>query len=75
MHQPMHPDDYQRLRDRARRDALRLREQAIREAHAWVAGVLLRAARRVLRGTGLNAPSPASPSPQKRKTTPCQPSC
>ena len=33
----LHPDDYQRLRDAAKRHALQLRQEAIREAHAWVA--------------------------------------
>lgn len=74
MHQPMHPAEYQRLRDCARRDALRLRQQALRDAHAWLARTLARAGLWVLRSAGLNTPSPAAPTPQERKTTPCQPS-
>lgn len=35
--QHLHPDDYQRLRDEAKRHALQLRQDAIREAHTWVA--------------------------------------
>ena len=44
----LHPDDYQRLRDAAKCHALQLRQEAIREAHAWVARGLVRLTRRVL---------------------------
>ena len=40
--QHLHPDDYQRLRDEAKRHALQLRQDAIREAHTWVARGFLR---------------------------------
>lgn len=43
----LHPDDYQRLRDAAKRHALQLSQEAIREAHAWVARWLLQMTRRV----------------------------
>ena len=71
----LHRDDHQRLHDAARHQALQLRQQAIREAHAWVARGLLRLTRRVLRALWTRS-APAHPftHPSTPKApTPCPP--
>lgn len=70
--QHLHPDDYQRLRDEAKRHALQLRQEAIREAHAWVARGFLRMVRRAFHLARAEA-APMNPSTPELKT-PCQPS-
>lgn len=67
----LHPDDYQRLRDAAKRDAMQLRQEAIREAHAWVAQWLLQMTRRVFHSLGAWS-APTTPLTPKAPT-PCQP--
>lgn len=67
----LYPDDDQRLRDAARRHALQLRQEAIREAHAWVARGVLHIARRVTHF--LRTPSAPTNSVNLEATTPCQP--
>jgi len=67
----LHPDEYQRLRDAAQHHAMQLRQEAIREAHAWVARGLVRMTRRVF--LFLRTPSaPTTPSTQEAPT-PCPP--
>ncbi|PJI95752.1 hypothetical protein CLU85_0478 [Acidovorax sp. 69] len=70
--QHMHPDDYQRLRESAKRHALHLRQEALREAPGWVVRGFMRVARRVLRGAPLGVPLSTPSTPEL--TTPCQPS-
>ena len=67
----LHPDDYQRLRDAAKRHALQLRQEAIREAHAWVARGLVRLTRRVLHA--MRIPSAPSHPSALEANTPCPP--
>ena len=67
----LHPDDYQRLRDAAKRHAMQLRQEAIREAHAWVARGLVRLTRRVLHSLRTRS-APVNPSTLE-VTTPCRP--
>ncbi|OGA60423.1 MAG: hypothetical protein A2710_18270 [Burkholderiales bacterium RIFCSPHIGHO2_01_FULL_64_960] len=69
--QHLHPDDYQRLRDEAKRHALQLRQDAIREAHTWVARGFLRMVRRAFHLARTEA-EPMNPSTPELKT-PCQP--
>lgn len=69
--QHLHPDDYQRLRDEAKRHALQLRQEAIREAHTRVARGFLRMARRAFHLARTEA-APMNPSTPELKT-PCQP--
>jgi len=67
----LHTDDYQRLRDAAKCHALQLRQQAIRDAYAWVARGLVRLTRRVLHAMRiLSAPSHLS---TLEANTPCPP--
>jgi len=68
----LHPDDYQRLRDAAKRHALQLRQEAIREAHAWVARWLLQMTRRIF--LSLRARSTPTTPLTSKAPTPCQPS-
>ena len=67
----LHPDDYQRLRDAAKCHALQLHQDAIREAHAWVARGLVRLTRRVLRA--MRTPSAPSHPSTLEASTPCPP--
>ena len=67
----LHPDEYQRLREAAQRHAMQLRQEAIREAHAWVARGLVRMTRRVFLFLRTSS-APAIPSTQEAPT-PCQP--
>ncbi|KRD14523.1 hypothetical protein ASE52_24560 [Acidovorax sp. Root275] len=69
----LHPDDYRRLHDEARRHARQLRQEAIRAAHAWVARGFLRMARRVFHLARTDEAAPTNPSTPELKT-PCQPS-
>ncbi|GDY36709.1 hypothetical protein [Acidovorax sp. NB1] len=71
----LHPDDYQRMRDAAKRHALQLRQEAIRDAHAWVVRGLLRLTRRVLHALRTrSAPANPSTTPSTLKAvTPCPP--
>ncbi|PUA97758.1 MULTISPECIES: hypothetical protein [unclassified Acidovorax] len=71
MNPHLHPDDYQRLRDAAKRHALQLRQEAIRDAHAWVARGLVRLYRRVLHAMQTQS-APSHPSTLEA-TTPCPP--
>ncbi len=71
MNPHLHPDDYQRLRDAAKRHALQLRQEAIREAHAWVARWLLQMTRRVFHSLRARS-APTTPLIPKAPT-PCQP--
>jgi len=68
----LHPDDYQRLRDAAKRHALQLRQEAIREAHAWVARWLLQMTLRLFHSLRARS-APTTPLTPKAPT-PCQPS-
>lgn len=68
-----YPDDYQRLRDDAKRQAVQLRQEAIRAAHAWVARGFLRMVRRVFHRARADEAPPTNPSTPELKT-PCQPS-
>lgn len=68
----MHPDDYQRLRDLARRHALQLRQEAIRDAQAALARGFLRVVRRVFHPARAGAAQPHSFTPELK--TPCPPS-
>jgi hypothetical protein len=68
----LHPDDYQRLRDAAKCHALQLRQEAIREAHAWVVRGLVRLARQVLHPLRTRS-APVNPSTPET-ATPCPPS-
>lgn len=68
----LYPDDYQRLRYLAERHAMQLRQEAIREAHAWVARRLQRMGRRFLQA--LKTPSTLSQPPTPETPKPCQPS-
>lgn len=67
----LHPDDYQRLRDAAKRHAMQLRQEAIREAHAWVAQWLLQMTRRVFHS--LRARSAPTTRLIPKAPKPCQP--
>lgn len=69
----MPPDDYQRLRELAKLRALELRQQAIRDADAWLARVLVHAVRRGARWLRPARPQ-AVPSrlSNLRSPTPCQ---
>ena len=67
----LHPDDYQRLRDAAKRHALQLRQEAIRDAHAWVARGLVRLTLRVLHA--MRTPSAPSHLSTLEAYTPCPP--
>ena len=67
----LHPDEYQRLRDAAQRHAMQLRQEAIREAHAWVARGLVRLTRRVLHA--MRTPSAPSHPSALEANTPCPP--
>lgn len=67
----LHPDEYQRLRDAAQRHAMQLRQEAIREAHAWVARGLARMTRRVF--LFLRTSSAPTPPSKQEAPTPCQP--
>lgn len=67
----MHPDDYQRLRDQAKRHALQLRQEAIREAQAGLARGFLRLVRRISRPARAGAAQPHSFTPELK--TPCPP--
>ncbi len=49
MHLDMDPDDYQSLRDAAKRRALELREDAIRKATGWMARAVAGALQGVVR--------------------------
>lgn len=71
MNPHLYPDDYQRLRDAAKRHALQLRQEAIRDAHAWVARGLIRLTRRVLHSLRTRS-APANPS-LPETATPCPP--
>ncbi|MCO5357786.1 hypothetical protein [Acidovorax kalamii] len=68
----LHPDDYQRLRDAAKRHALQLRQEAIREAHAWVARWLLQMTRQIF--LSLRARSAPTTPLTPKAPIPCQPS-
>lgn len=72
-HQPpdLHPDDYQRLRDAAKCHAQQLRQEAIRDAYAWVDRGLMRLTRRVLHA--VRTPSAPSHPSTPEATTPCPP--
>lgn len=48
-HPHKQPDDYQRLRDVAKLRALQLREEAIRDAPAWLARAVARAFQQLAR--------------------------
>lgn len=73
-HSSMHPDDYQRLRELAKLQALELRQQAIRDAHAWLAGVLVHAVRRGARWLRPGRPQAVPPRLSNlHASTPCQP--
>lgn len=72
LHPHLHPDDYQRLRDAAKREALQLREDAIREAQTWVARGLMRIVRRFFHAVRFNKAASINPSNPELKT-PCQP--
>ena len=65
--QHLHPDDYQRLRDEAKRHALQLRQEAIREAHTWVARGFLRMVRRAFHLARTEG-APRNPSTPELKT-------
>ena len=67
----LHPDEYQRLRDAAQRHAMQLRQEAIREAHAWVARGLVRLTRRVLHA--MRTPYAPSHLSTLEANTPCPP--
>ncbi len=67
----LHPDEYQRLRDAAQRHAMQLRQEAIREAHAWVARGLVRLTRRVL--DAMRTPYAPSHQSTLEANTPCPP--
>lgn len=71
----MHPDDYLRLHELARRRALELRQEAIREAPAWTARALVRAARAMARLVRRHAVALHffHPKSNPRFKTPCQP--
>lgn len=58
---PVHPDDYHRLREAAKRRALQLRQEAIRDASAWAAGVFLGAVRRALQSLRYETPLHRAP--------------
>ncbi len=67
----LYPDDYQRLRDLALRHAMQLRQEAIRDAHAWVARGLVRMTRRLFHS--LRPPSAPTHPSTPEAPTPCQP--
>lgn len=67
----LYPDDYQRLRDLAKRHAMQLRQEAIREAQAWVARGLVRMTRRIF--PSLRPHSALTHSSTPEVPTPCQP--
>ena len=70
----MHPDDYQRLRELAKLQALELRQQAIRDAHAWLGGVLVHTLRRGARWLRPGRPQAVPPRLSNlHASTPCQP--
>lgn len=78
----LHPEEYQRLRDAAKLRALRLRQEAIREAGAWAADALrgwFRCALQCLRrpqplARRAAVPRPSSLSSTQEPQAPCQPS-
>lgn len=72
MHLDMDPDDYQRLRDAAKRRALELREAAIHEATDWMARAVVGALQRLARLFRPHA-APLHTCNTELKT-PCQPS-
>ncbi|RQO80962.1 hypothetical protein [Acidovorax sp. FJL06] len=75
MHPHMPPDDYQRLRELAKLQALELRQQAIREAPAWLACAVVRAVRRMAGLLRFGRPQAVpSRSSTLHPPTPCQPS-
>lgn len=67
----LYPDDYQRLRDAAQRHAVQLRQEAIREAQAWVVLGIVRMSRRVFHS--LRTPSAPTTQATPEAPTPCQP--
>lgn len=81
MKPPLNPDEYQRVRDVAKRCATQLRQQAMREAQDWAVRGLQQVARRIVHG--LRAPPASHPPlpsslPQPtclEATKPCQPLC
>ena len=75
----LYPDDYHRLREAAKRHALQLRQEAIRNATAWAAGLLWRAVRGALQSLRRGPPLRCAPLPLRRSShqepqAPCQPS-
>jgi len=72
MYPDQYPYDYQRLRDEAKRHAMQLRQEAIREAHAWMARGIVRMTRRVFHS--LRTPSAPTTQFTPEAPTPCQPS-
>lgn len=63
---PVHPDDYHRLREAVKRHALQLRQEAIRDASAWAAGVFLGAVRRALQSLRYETPLHRAPAALRR---------
>jgi len=67
----LHPDEYQRLHASARRRALQLRQEAIRDSQVWLVCAFVRAVRRLAHRTQ-TAITPTPPPPNELKT-PCRP--
>nr|WP_296021655.1 hypothetical protein [uncultured Acidovorax sp.] len=63
---PVHPDDYHRLREAVKRHALQLRQEAIRDASAWAAGVFRGAVRRALQSLRCETPLHRAPGALRR---------
>jgi len=74
--QPLSPDEYHRLREQAKRHALELRREAVRDAQAWLARTLLRWVRQALRCAGARPGACATPfmPPPQETPAPCPPS-
>ncbi|WP_422845064.1 hypothetical protein [Acidovorax sp. M2(2025)] len=74
--QPLSPDEYHRLREQAKRHAMELRREAVRDAQVWLARTLLRWVRKALRRAGARprACATAFMPPPQETTAPCPPS-
>lgn len=68
-----HTDEYHCLREQAKRHALELRREAIREAHTWLANASQRWVGSALRRPAAQAAASSAPSPSQT-ISPCQPS-
>lgn len=71
---PEHIAEYHRLREQAKRHALELRREAIRDAHDWLADAVVRLVRKALRRPGAPLMSPgAAPQCPPRHADPARP--